>query len=80
MYEQHPEIQFRSPAEIAEYQNMLLRKQMQYIKGNSPFYQKMFADNHLSFDDIQTTDDLQKLPVTTKQDLQLHNQDLLLLA
>jgi phenylacetate-CoA ligase len=75
MYEQHPEIQFRSPAEIAEYQNMLLRKQMQYIKGNSPFYQKMFADNHLSFDDIQTTDDLQKLPVTTKQDLQLHNQD-----
>ena len=36
---------------------------------NSPFYRKRFSDAGLSPDDIQTLDDLQKIPFTTKQDL-----------
>lgn len=75
MFEQHPEIQFKSPAEIAEFQNKQLQKQMQYIKERSPFYKRLFSQNNINFDDIKTVADLQKVPVTTKQDLQLYNKD-----
>ena len=37
--------------------------------GNSPFYQKVFKDNNISADKIQTLEDLKKLPFTTKDDL-----------
>lgn len=75
MFEEHKEIQFKSLAEIEQFQNIQLQKQMQYIKKNSPYYQRVFAENNINFDDIKTVKDLQKLPVTTKQDLQLYNKD-----
>ena len=37
--------------------------------GNSPFYQKVFSENNLSTDTLQTLDDLKKFPFTTKNDL-----------
>ena len=37
--------------------------------GKSPFYQKIFAENNLSVDTIQSLDDLKKFPFTTKDDL-----------
>ena len=39
---------------------------------NSPFYKEKFEEMHLSPDDIQSLDDVQKLPFTTKQDLRDH--------
>ena len=36
---------------------------------NVPFYQKMFAENKLSANTIQTLEDLKKFPFTTKDDL-----------
>ena len=40
--------------------------------GKSPFYQQVFADHNLSADTIQTLEDLQQFPFTTKDDLRNH--------
>ena len=37
--------------------------------GNSPFYQKVFAEHHLSADTLRSLEDLKKFPFTTKDDL-----------
>lgn len=60
---------------IANLQNELLRKQIEYLKRHSAFYQAKFAREQVSFDNIQTVADLSKISVTTKTDLQQHNQD-----
>ncbi len=73
--EKHSEIQFKSPEEIADFQNTLLRKQMMYLKEHSPFYQKLFKEHGIRFEEIQTVADLQKVPVTTKNDLQEFNKE-----
>ena len=39
---------------------------------NSPYYRRMFDGCGMQPGDIRTTDDLRRLPVTTKTDLQLH--------
>ncbi|MFB6355066.1 MAG: phenylacetate--CoA ligase family protein [bacterium] len=39
------------------------------VYPNSPYYQELFEQEDLSPNDIHDTDDLQKLPFTTKQDL-----------
>ncbi len=71
------DIEFRSPEEIKEYQNGRLREALSYLADNSPFYQRVFKDNNINIDEIQTIDDLVKIPFTEKKDLQLHNADFL---
>lgn len=75
MFEQHPEIQFKPKAEIEAFQNARLRETIDYVSKNSPFYKKLFADNNINPADIKTVADLQKIPVTTKKDLQQHNKE-----
>lgn len=48
---------------------------MAYLENNSPFYQKVFRENNINISDIQTLEDLQKIPITTKNDIQQHNDD-----
>lgn len=71
------DIEFRSPAEIEEYQNGRLREALRYLADNSPFYRRVFRDNGININDIRTTEDLVKIPFTEKKDLQLHNADFL---
>jgi len=54
---------------LQERRNELLQRQMGWLAAGSAFYQKQFADAGVDPDSIKTTDDLQRLPVTTKQDL-----------
>lgn len=65
----------RPAAEIRQHQTAALRELLAYVQEHSPFYRKHFA----GFDttSIQSLDDLAKLPVTTKNDLQVHNWDFL---
>lgn len=42
---------------------------------HSPFYQRLFKENNINIADIQTLEDLQKIPTTTKNDIQQHNDD-----
>ncbi|MCG8697935.1 MAG: AMP-binding protein [Bacteroidales bacterium] len=70
-----PEIEFKSPSEINNFQNELLIKQLDYLKNNSPYYQKVFASLSFDVSEVTSIDDLKKLPVTTKKDIQLHNDE-----
>ncbi|MBP5364349.1 MAG: AMP-binding protein [Bacteroidales bacterium] len=69
------DIQFKSPAEIKAFQEGEMRKTIQYLAEHSAFYRRMFADNRIDISKIRTIEDLQCLPVTTKADLQLHNEE-----
>jgi len=63
------ELSHLSKKELKEIQNKKLSYLIKHEIPYSPFYRKMFEDNKIDFNDIQTTDDLQKLPFTSKQDL-----------
>ena len=73
--EKNPEIQFRSPAEIKLYQEARLAETLAYLQAHSRFYQSMFREHGIDINRIKRIEDLQEIPVTTKTDLQLHNDD-----
>lgn len=72
-----PTIENKSSKEITQLQNDLLKKQIAYLRDNSPFYQRKFKSENIQADTIQQITDLTKITVTTKEDLQLFNQDFL---
>jgi len=66
----------RLPKEkIQALQNKKLKRFIRHFVPYSPYYRELFAKNNLSFSDIQTTDDLTKLPFTTKEDLAPSDDD-----
>lgn len=71
------EIAYRSKEEIITFQEELLRKQLDYLATRSPFYQRLFATHNINISEIHTLQDLEKLPTTCKNDLQLFNDDFL---
>lgn len=77
MSEKICDIEFESVEKINEFQNRKLQEALRYLEANSAFYQRMFKDNGIDIEQIQTIDDLVKLPFTEKKDLQLHNQEFL---
>ncbi len=59
----------RLPREqIREIQNRKLRRQIELCLRGHPYYQRLCATHRLDRDDIQTVEDLHKLPVTSKLD------------
>ncbi|MDP3766048.1 MAG: AMP-binding protein [Nanoarchaeota archaeon] len=63
------QLQYLKPAKIKKLQDKLLRN---FIRNNipyHPFYHNIFKKNKISFSGIRTTDDLKKLPFTTKEDI-----------
>src|SRR5690606_40979527 len=70
-----PDIETKSITDIENFQNALLQKQMAYLLESSPFYQRRFKAVSIQIDPIKTVEDLQKISVTTKADLQMYNQD-----
>lgn len=72
-----PEIVTKQVEEIRRVQEELLRKQIDYLWTNSPFYKNKFEQENLTPESIRTIEDLAKISPTTKTDLQLHNDDFL---
>lgn len=70
-----PAIETASNAMIKAFQDKELQKLMQYLASNSPYYQRIFKEKNIDVSKIQALEDLQQLPLTTKQDLQAHNDD-----
>lgn len=62
------DILYRSAEEVRELQNQRFRHQIALCFRSHPFYQEVFQRLHLQESDLQTLDDLHKLPVTTKLD------------
>ena len=52
-----------------EYQLFRVREQMRYAEENSPYYRNKFKDAGVRPDDINTWDDLEKIPFTEPVDL-----------
>ena len=71
------DIEFESIESIREYQEDLLRKQMAYLAAHSPYYRRLFEQQHIDPASIRTIADLQRLPFTEKADLQRFNNDFL---
>ena len=64
-----PEIECASREELREIQSQRLREMVKRCYEKVPLYRKRFDEMGLKPEDIQTIDDLTKLPFTTKQDL-----------
>jgi phenylacetate-CoA ligase len=64
----HTDLLYRSHEEIRALQNQRFRHQIALCFRAHPYYQEVFGRLKLTPDDFQTVEDVQKLPVTTKQD------------
>ena len=63
------EIETAPREEILRIQNEKLRKQIVHVYNNVPYYRKLMEEKGLTPDDIQTVDDIKKLPFLSKADL-----------
>ncbi|MCO6147269.1 phenylacetate--CoA ligase family protein [Flavobacterium sp. NRK1] len=72
-----PSIEKASLAEIKAYQEQRLKEALYYAAENSPYYSSLFRNNAIAIENIVKLEDLQQLPVTTKEQLQEYNDDFL---
>ena len=70
-----PKIETASSAEIKAFQEHKLMELLASVNENSPFYKALFEKEKIDISTIKTLEDLQLLPVTTKEDLQKNNDD-----
>ena len=61
--------------DIEGIQGQLLEETVRHACGKSPYYRKLFDDAGLKASDIKRTDDLAKLPLTGREDVQKSNRD-----
>lgn len=72
-----PDIELQSNARVKLFQEEKLIELLMYVSQRSPFYQKLLTDHNVKIESVKTLEDLIKLPVTTKDDLQRSNWDFL---
>ncbi|MCB9426309.1 MAG: AMP-binding protein [Flavobacteriales bacterium] len=70
-----PEIEKAPLGEIKQLQEKRLIEQLAYLQQHSPYYRQMFEREGIDVSEIKTIEDLQKIPVTEKNDLQQFNDD-----
>jgi len=70
-----PEIEKQSKSTIEEFQEGKLKLLLAYLRENSTYYRTLFEKNELDISSIIALSDLEQIPVTTKDDLQLYNDD-----
>ncbi len=70
-----PTIELKTLDEQHLFQLQKLNEVLHYVNQYSPFYKKMFAQHQVDILSIHSIADLQKLPTTSKEDLQLNNLD-----
>lgn len=64
-------------SQLIDFQNERLRQLILHCYNHVPYYRNLFDSLSLSPDDIQTRDDLRKLPVLTKQIVREHYDELI---
>jgi phenylacetate-CoA ligase len=72
-----PSAAYQSTKEIKLLQEERLQELVLYLNSHSPFYKNLFASNNIDVTSIKTLEDLTKIPTTTKENLQQHNDDFL---
>lgn len=63
--------------EIRNIQEKKLGGLLEYLKANSPFYQRLFKENRIHTGQIKHLEDLNTIPTTSKEDLQKYNDEFL---
>ncbi len=63
------EIECASREELTKIQNEKLKEQVKHVWENVPYYRKKMEEKGVTPDDIQSIDDLHKLPFLSKKDL-----------
>jgi phenylacetate-CoA ligase len=63
--------------EIKQFQKNKMGEALLYVGSHSPYYKELFEQEKIDIAKIKTIEDLQQIPVTTKQELQLRNMDFL---
>lgn len=66
-------IHSESLSHIKQVQWLQLEKQLRYLERNSPFYKEMFKNLGIDITTIKTYADFNKIPLTSKEDLQNSN-------
>lgn len=70
-----PSIEKADIQDIKIFQEGKLQELLAYLEANSPFYQRLFKENDIQISEIKTLEDLQKIPTTSKNDIQQNNDD-----
>ncbi|MDR6966071.1 phenylacetate-CoA ligase [Flavobacterium arsenatis] len=68
-----PAIEKASVQEIKQFQEEKLKELLVYLSEHSPYYKAMFENKKIDIETIKTLEDLRKIPVTTKTDIQENN-------
>lgn len=68
-------VEYESKEKIKQEQEKRLFSQLAYLNKNSKYYSRIFKENNIVPEHIRSMDDIAKLPVTTKDDLQKFNKD-----
>lgn len=76
-FEEFDKVIHSDSSSIKEYQLKKLAKLMNHAYENVPFYKKRFDKAGLTPGDINTVEDLKKIPPLTRDDLQNHHQDII---
>ncbi len=72
-----PKIEKETPEKIKAFQEEKLAEVLHYLSIHSPFYRERFNELGIRPEKIKTLEDLNRIPVTTKNDLQERNEDFL---
>ena len=72
-----PLIETKPLEQIKKLQEKKLVELLNYLRLNSKFYKQHFQTHHIDIAHIKTLDDLTRIPVTTKDDLQNRTDDFL---
>ncbi|UTW63647.1 AMP-binding protein [bacterium SCSIO 12741] len=75
MHPLEPALEYQSMEVIRDAQWVKLKEILRYLSDNSPFYQKRFAEEEIDVDQINSWEGFAQIPLTTKDDLNAHNDD-----
>ena len=64
-------------AAIRQMQEQKLQALLAYLQQHSSYYKEMFARHHIAVEEVKTLEDLTRIPVTGKEELQQRNEDFL---
>ncbi len=70
-----PSIEKSTTQEIKSFQEKKLKELLSYTLSYSTYYKNLFKANGIAINSIHTIEDLEKIPVTTKDDLHKFNKD-----
>jgi phenylacetate-CoA ligase len=74
-YQWLQETQWWSRGQLEEYQLEQLQALARHVYENVPYYRRVFDERRLKPEDIATLDDLQKIPLLTKDDVRNNPED-----